>query len=164
MGLSEQKYNADQVTEIGELPGGLYQPVGGELGAIHCTSVCYYVSDVLLDIFDLSQMQYSDYEEEEEEEEEEREEGVRFGPRYRAPGEGGHLHLKEIFFSNQEYYGKLEELKRAHLRTMAELENMYRRKLQLSGLAPAPRDPRGARDPHPRDPSLLSRCTLPSVM
>ncbi|KAG7260763.1 hypothetical protein CRUP_000202 [Coryphaenoides rupestris] len=110
------------------------------------------------------EMQYSDYEcAEEDEDEEEREEGVRFGPRYRAPGEGGHLHLKEIFFSNQEYYGKLEELKRAHLRTMAELENMYRRKLQLSGLAAAPTDPQGAQDPTPRDlrgardPSLLSR-------
>lgn len=41
------------------------------------------------------------------------------------------LDLSEIFFSNEEYYSKLEELKRAHLRTMAELESMYRRKLQL---------------------------------
>lgn len=41
------------------------------------------------------------------------------------------LDLSEIFFSNEEYYSKLEELKKAHLRTMAELESLYRRKLQL---------------------------------
>ncbi|CAJ1052828.1 protein FAM161A [Xyrichtys novacula] len=44
--------------------------------------------------------------------------------------------LSEIFFSNEEYYSKLEELKRAHLRTMAELESMYRRKLQLKSMEP----------------------------
>ncbi|KAI3353552.1 hypothetical protein L3Q82_020072 [Scortum barcoo] len=49
---------------------------------------------------------------------------------------GDHLHLSEIFFSNEEYYGKLEELKKAHLRTMAELESMYRRKLQLKSTEP----------------------------
>lgn len=43
----------------------------------------------------------------------------------------GRLDLSEIFFSNEEYYSKLEELKKAHLRTMAELESLYRRKLQL---------------------------------
>lgn len=48
---------------------------------------------------------------------------------YRATGD--RLDLSEIFFSNEEYYSKLEELKKAHLRTMAELESMYRRKLQL---------------------------------
>ncbi|KAM9856564.1 protein FAM161A [Aulostomus maculatus] len=47
-----------------------------------------------------------------------------------------HLDLTEIFFSNEEYYSKLEELKRAHLRTMAELESMYQRKLQLKAMAP----------------------------
>uniref|UniRef100_A0A3P9I3C0 Protein FAM161A n=1 Tax=Oryzias latipes TaxID=8090 RepID=A0A3P9I3C0_ORYLA len=41
------------------------------------------------------------------------------------------LDLSEIFFSNEEYYSKLEELKRAHERTMAELESMYKQKLQL---------------------------------
>ncbi|XP_061130263.1 protein FAM161B [Syngnathus typhle] len=40
-----------------------------------------------------------------------------------------------IFFSNEEYYSKLEELKKAHLRTMAELESMYHHKLQLHALA-----------------------------
>lgn len=30
-----------------------------------------------------------------------------------------------MYFSNQEYYRRLEELKRAHLRNMAELERMY---------------------------------------
>lgn len=53
---------------------------------------------------------------------------------YRAAGD--HLDLREIFFSNEEYYSKLEELKNAHLRTMAELERMYRRKLQLKSLEP----------------------------
>uniref|UniRef100_A0A8C2ZR63 Protein FAM161A n=1 Tax=Cyclopterus lumpus TaxID=8103 RepID=A0A8C2ZR63_CYCLU len=46
------------------------------------------------------------------------------------------LDLSEIFFSNEEYYSKLEELKKAHLRTMAELESMYRQKLQLRAVAP----------------------------
>ncbi|XP_033479563.1 protein FAM161A [Epinephelus lanceolatus] len=53
---------------------------------------------------------------------------------YRAAGD--RLDLSEIFFSNEEYYSKLEELKRAHLRTMAELESMYRRKLQLKAMEP----------------------------
>lgn len=46
------------------------------------------------------------------------------------------LDLTDLFFSNEEYYGKLEELKRAHVDTVAELEHMYRRKLQLRGLEP----------------------------
>ncbi|XP_042341780.1 protein FAM161A [Plectropomus leopardus] len=49
---------------------------------------------------------------------------------------GDRLDLSEIFFSNEEYYSKLEELKRAHLRTMSELESMYRRKLQLKAMEP----------------------------
>ncbi|KAM9257580.1 protein FAM161A isoform 2-T2 [Cariama cristata] len=39
--------------------------------------------------------------------------------------------------SNQEYYLKLEELKNAHLETMAKLESMYRNKLYLKGVQPA---------------------------
>ncbi|XP_068583345.1 protein FAM161A [Cebidichthys violaceus] len=62
----------------------------------------------------------------------------RGGPRvttdHRTPGD--RLDLSEIFFSNEEYYSKLEELKKAHLRTMAELESMYRRKLQLKAMEP----------------------------
>uniref|UniRef100_A0A3P8S8K3 Protein FAM161A n=1 Tax=Amphiprion percula TaxID=161767 RepID=A0A3P8S8K3_AMPPE len=53
---------------------------------------------------------------------------------YRAAGH--RLDLSEIFFSNEEYYSKLEELKKAHLRTMAELESMYRQKLQLKSTEP----------------------------
>ncbi|XP_034756728.1 protein FAM161A isoform X2 [Etheostoma cragini] len=53
---------------------------------------------------------------------------------FRAAGD--RLDLSEIFFSNEEYYSKLEELKKAHLRTMAELESMYRRKLQLQAVEP----------------------------
>ncbi|KAK9540812.1 hypothetical protein VZT92_003238 [Zoarces viviparus] len=53
---------------------------------------------------------------------------------YRAPA--GLLDLSEIFFSNEEYCSKLEELKEAHLRTMAELESMYRRKLRLKAMEP----------------------------
>ncbi|XP_062320486.1 protein FAM161A-like [Osmerus eperlanus] len=37
------------------------------------------------------------------------------------PGHG----LRQAYFSNQEYYWRLEELKRTHLRNMAELERMY---------------------------------------
>uniref|UniRef100_A0A3Q3L181 Protein FAM161A n=1 Tax=Labrus bergylta TaxID=56723 RepID=A0A3Q3L181_9LABR len=53
---------------------------------------------------------------------------------FRAAGD--RFDLSEIFFSNEEYYSKLEELKKAHLRTMAELESMYRRKLQLKSMEP----------------------------
>ncbi len=53
---------------------------------------------------------------------------------YRASGD--RLDLSEIFFSNEEYYSKLEELKKAHLRTMAELESMYQQKLQLKSMEP----------------------------
>ncbi|KFV55192.1 Protein FAM161A, partial [Gavia stellata] len=38
--------------------------------------------------------------------------------------------------SNQDYYLKLEELKNAHLETMAKLESMYRNKLYLKGVQP----------------------------
>uniref|UniRef100_A0A8B9D2W3 Protein FAM161A n=1 Tax=Anser brachyrhynchus TaxID=132585 RepID=A0A8B9D2W3_9AVES len=41
--------------------------------------------------------------------------------------------------SNQEYYLKLEELKNAHLETMAKLESMYRNKLYLKGVQPVAR-------------------------
>ncbi|XP_041837826.1 protein FAM161A [Melanotaenia boesemani] len=56
------------------------------------------------------------------------------GRNYAAAGD--RFNLREIFFSNEEYYSKLEELKRAHLRTMAELESMYRHKLQLKSIEP----------------------------
>lgn len=42
------------------------------------------------------------------------------------------LDLSHIFFSNEEYCRKLEELKKAHLQTMADLELMYQQKLLLS--------------------------------
>ncbi|XP_069386477.1 protein FAM161A [Paralichthys olivaceus] len=58
----------------------------------------------------------------------------RLGNGYIAPGE--RLDLSGIFFSNEEYYSKLEELKKAHLHTMAELESMYQRKLQLKFMGP----------------------------
>ncbi|KAM6939598.1 protein FAM161A [Xenentodon cancila] len=48
----------------------------------------------------------------------------------------GCFDLSEIFFSNEEYYSKLEELKKAHVRTMAELESMYQEKLQLKSMEP----------------------------
>ncbi|KAG7220268.1 hypothetical protein INR49_018324 [Caranx melampygus] len=54
---------------------------------------------------------------------------------YRAAS-GDRFDLSNIFFSNEEYYSKLEELKKAHLRTMAELESMYRRKLELKFMEP----------------------------
>lgn len=41
-----------------------------------------------------------------------------------------------MYNSNQEYYLKLEELKNAHLETMAKLETMYRNKLYLKGVQP----------------------------
>ncbi len=47
------------------------------------------------------------------------------------------IDLREFYFSNQEYYCKLEQLKKAHLQTMAELEHMYRKKLDLKGVSAA---------------------------
>uniref|UniRef100_A0A8C9R101 Uncharacterized protein n=1 Tax=Scleropages formosus TaxID=113540 RepID=A0A8C9R101_SCLFO len=44
-------------------------------------------------------------------------------------------HPWSFYFSNEEYYRKLEELKRAHLQTMAELEEMYRDKMDIKGTA-----------------------------
>ncbi|XP_033859704.3 protein FAM161A-like isoform X1 [Acipenser ruthenus] len=46
---------------------------------------------------------------------------------YRAPG-------TQPDFTNEEYYRKLEELKNAHLDTMAQLEKMYQNKLKLKGV------------------------------
>ncbi|XP_072318848.1 protein FAM161A [Eucyclogobius newberryi] len=58
------------------------------------------------------------------------------GPVVNLRASGDRIDLSKIFFSNEEYYTKLEELKKAHLRTMAELESMYRRKLQLKSSEP----------------------------
>ncbi|XP_053140242.1 protein FAM161A isoform X2 [Hemicordylus capensis] len=46
------------------------------------------------------------------------------------------IDLSKMYLSNQEYYLKLEELKNAHLETMAKLENMYRNKLYLKDVQP----------------------------
>lgn len=56
------------------------------------------------------------------------------GGHHRAAAD--YLDLSKIFFSNEEYYSKLEELKKAHLRTMEELESMYQQKLQLRSMDP----------------------------
>ncbi|XP_035262906.1 protein FAM161A [Anguilla anguilla] len=58
-------------------------------------------------------------------------------PLTRDPGvpSGEHIDLRQFCSSNQEYYRRLEELKRAHLRTMAELEGMYRNKLGITSTA-----------------------------
>lgn len=61
-------------------------------------------------------------------------EGLWMMNNYGAPGD--RLDLSQIFFSNEEYYSKLEELKKAHLHTMAELERMYHQKLQLKSMEP----------------------------
>ncbi|XP_038606773.1 protein FAM161A [Tachyglossus aculeatus] len=44
--------------------------------------------------------------------------------------------FSEMGRSNQEYFLKLEELKSAHLETMAKLEKMYQNKLHLKGVLP----------------------------
>ncbi|XP_066494830.1 protein FAM161A [Tiliqua scincoides] len=46
------------------------------------------------------------------------------------------IDLSKMYLSNQEYYLKLEELKNAHLVTMAKLESMYRNKLYLKDVQP----------------------------
>ncbi|XP_073698895.1 protein FAM161A [Garra rufa] len=60
---------------------------------------------------------------------------------------GDHIDLRQFYFSNQEYYCKLEQLKKAHLQTMAELELMYRKKLDLKGLSAADNTDRTNRSP-----------------
>ncbi|KAM6298238.1 protein FAM161A [Aegotheles albertisi] len=47
------------------------------------------------------------------------------------------IDFSKLCNSNQEYYFKLEELKNAHLETMAKLESMYRNKLYLKGAQPS---------------------------
>ncbi|XP_054557564.1 protein FAM161A isoform X2 [Talpa occidentalis] len=46
------------------------------------------------------------------------------------------LDFSEIRHSNEEYFRKLEELKTAHMETMAKLEKMYQNKLNLKGVQP----------------------------
>uniref|UniRef100_A0A669P508 Protein FAM161A n=1 Tax=Phasianus colchicus TaxID=9054 RepID=A0A669P508_PHACC len=56
-----------------------------------------------------------------------------------APGCDTQTGCSKLGTSNQEYYLKLEELKNAHLETMAKLESMYRNKLYLQGVQPLER-------------------------
>ncbi|KFQ40777.1 Protein FAM161A, partial [Mesitornis unicolor] len=44
------------------------------------------------------------------------------------------IDFSKMYNSNQEYYLKLDELKNAHLKTMAKLESMYQNKLYLKGV------------------------------
>ncbi|XP_068042212.1 protein FAM161A isoform X2 [Anomalospiza imberbis] len=44
------------------------------------------------------------------------------------------IDFSKMYNSNQEYYLKLEELKNAHMETMAKLESMYENKLYLKGV------------------------------
>ncbi|XP_004691488.2 PREDICTED: protein FAM161A isoform X2 [Condylura cristata] len=44
--------------------------------------------------------------------------------------------FSDICHSNEEYFRKLEELKAAHMETMAKLEKMYQNKLNLKGVQP----------------------------
>lgn len=44
--------------------------------------------------------------------------------------------LADMNPSNKEYYTQLEQLKKAHIETMAQLESMYQRKLHLEGVVP----------------------------
>ncbi|XP_068837110.1 protein FAM161A [Capricornis sumatraensis] len=88
--------------------------------------------------------------EEEEEEEEEKEAAARLA---RAPAdfntsisrvnEQKHIShedfvdFSDIYHSNEEYFRKLEELKAAHIETMAKLEKLYQNKLNLKEVQPA---------------------------
>lgn len=44
--------------------------------------------------------------------------------------------FSDIYHSNEEYFRKLEELKAAHMETMAKLEKMYQNKLKLKEVQP----------------------------
>ncbi|XP_075391766.1 protein FAM161A isoform X1 [Tenrec ecaudatus] len=46
------------------------------------------------------------------------------------------LNFADVHHSNAEYFRKLEELKAAHVETMAKLEKMYQNKLNLKGIQP----------------------------
>ncbi|XP_027034782.2 protein FAM161A isoform X2 [Tachysurus fulvidraco] len=47
-----------------------------------------------------------------------------------------HIDLRELYLSNEQYYRQLEQLRRDHLCTMADLELMYLKKLELKGSEP----------------------------
>lgn len=46
------------------------------------------------------------------------------------------MDFSDIYYSNEEYFRKLEELKAAHMETMAKLEKMYQNKLNLKEVRP----------------------------
>ncbi|XP_074062981.1 protein FAM161A isoform X2 [Macrotis lagotis] len=46
------------------------------------------------------------------------------------------MSTSEMCDSNEEYYRKLEELKAAHMKTMAKLEKLYQNKLHIKGMQP----------------------------
>ncbi|XP_040849321.1 protein FAM161A isoform X2 [Ochotona curzoniae] len=46
------------------------------------------------------------------------------------------VNFSDVYHSNQEYFKKLEELKAAHIETMAKLEKMYHNKLNLKEVQP----------------------------
>ncbi|KAM5249976.1 protein FAM161A isoform 2-T2 [Hipposideros larvatus] len=88
-------------------------------------------------------------EEEEAEEQEEQEEAVRparaladFNINVSGVNEETHISCEDlvdfsdICHSNEEYFRKLEELKAAHMETMAKLEKMYHNKLNLKEVQP----------------------------
>lgn len=47
------------------------------------------------------------------------------------------MDFSDIYHSNEEYFRKLEELKAAHIETMAKLEQLYQNKLNLKEVQPA---------------------------
>lgn len=47
------------------------------------------------------------------------------------------MDFSDIYHSNEEYFRKLEELKAAHIETMAKLEKLYQNKLNLKEVQPA---------------------------
>lgn len=46
------------------------------------------------------------------------------------------MDFSDIYHSNEEYFRKLDELKAAHMETMAKLEKMYQNKLNLKEAQP----------------------------
>jgi protein FAM161A len=46
------------------------------------------------------------------------------------------VNCSDIYHSNKEYFRKLEELKAAHVQSMAKLEKMYQDKLNLKEVQP----------------------------
>ncbi|XP_037019551.2 protein FAM161A isoform X2 [Artibeus jamaicensis] len=119
-------------------------PVNPNIGA----RVAQYEREDLLESLAKVVAALEEEDEEEEEEEEEEQKALRRAPALtnfntisgmnEQPGISYEdpVDFSDIYHSNEEYFRKLEELKAAHMETMAKLEKMYQNKLKLKEVQP----------------------------